>query len=51
MNDDSSSNPEILFEIVTPLGFCVRTTTEYWQFIVTVKHPIMINRLTQVQNT
>ncbi|MCT7978506.1 DUF4258 domain-containing protein [Laspinema olomoucense] len=51
MNDDSSSNPEILFEIVTPLGFCVRTTTEYWQFIVTVKHPIMINRLTEVQNT
>jgi hypothetical protein len=51
MNDDSSSNPEILFEIVTPLGFWVRTTAEYWQFIVTVKHPIMLNRLTEVQNT
>jgi hypothetical protein len=50
MSDDSS-NPETLFEVVTPLGFLVRTTAEYWQFIVTIKHPIMLNRLTDVQNT
>jgi hypothetical protein len=51
MTDDFSSNSETLFEIVTPLGFSVRTTAEYWQFIVTIKHPIMLNRLTDVQNT
>jgi hypothetical protein len=51
MTDDSSSNSETLFEIVTPLGFSVRTTVEYWQFIVTIKHPIMLNRLTDIQNT
>jgi hypothetical protein len=51
MTDDFSSNSETLFEIVTPLGFSVRTTAEYWQFIVTIKHPIMFNRLTDVQNT
>jgi hypothetical protein len=51
MTDDFSSNSETLFEIVTPLGFSVGTTAEYWQFIVTIKHPIMLNRLTDVQNT
>jgi hypothetical protein len=51
MTDDCSSNSETLFEIVTPLGFSVRTTAEYWQFIVTIKHPIMLKRLTDVQNT
>jgi hypothetical protein len=51
MKHDFSSNPEILFEVDTPLGFQVRTTAEYWQFIVTVKHPIMHDRLTDVQDT
>jgi hypothetical protein len=51
MLNDSTSSPEILFEVATPLDFSVRTTTEYWQFIVTIKHPVMLNRLADVQNT
>ncbi|MCH9055874.1 envelope fusion protein [Synechococcus sp. PCC 6716] len=51
MTDDFSSHSETLFEIVTPLGFSVRTIAEYWQFIVTINHPILFNRLTDVQNT
>ncbi|MBF2072281.1 MAG: hypothetical protein IGS50_00740 [Synechococcales cyanobacterium C42_A2020_086] len=45
------ANAEILFEVTTPLGFSVRTTAEYWQFIVTIKHPVMLDRLADVQNT
>lgn len=51
MENDATSNSEILFEVATPLDFSVRTTTEYWQFIVTIKHPIMLNCLADVQNT
>ncbi|MGC8712433.1 MAG: DUF4258 domain-containing protein [Leptodesmis sp.] len=51
MENDATSNSEILFEVATPLDFSVRTTTEYWQFIVTIKHPVMLNRLADVQNT
>lgn len=35
---------ELLFEVETPLGFRVRTTREWWQVIVTVKHPAMFGR-------
>jgi hypothetical protein len=38
MNDASN---EIRFDELTPLGFSVRTTERYWQWIVTVKHPVM----------
>jgi hypothetical protein len=41
----------VLFEVTTPLGFSVRTTYAYWEFIVTVKHPIMQSRLMEVQET
>lgn len=51
MNDDSSLDLEPLFEISTPLGFSVRTTTEYWEFIVSIKHPMMGSRLADVQAT
>ena len=51
MSDNTSSNSEILFEVATPLEFSVRTTAEYWAFIVTVKHPVMKNRLLEVQTT
>jgi len=29
------------FEVMTPLGIIVRTTSEYWARIVTFKHPVM----------
>jgi hypothetical protein len=31
----------IYFEILTPLGVKVRTTTTHWARIITYKHPIM----------
>jgi hypothetical protein len=32
---------ELLFEVMTPLGFAVRCTRSYWEFIVTHKHPVL----------
>lgn len=51
MKDDASLNTENLFEVETPIGFLVRSTAEYWEFIVTIKHPAMQNRLCDVQET
>jgi len=42
---------DILFEVETPLGFCVRTTVAHWSLIITVKHPIMKGREADVQAT
>jgi hypothetical protein len=41
-------NTEILFNVMTPLGFSVHTTKEHWNYIVETKHPIMENRLEDV---
>jgi hypothetical protein len=41
---------DILFEVSTPLGFRVGVTHSYWEFIVTVKHPVMRERTTEVQD-
>jgi hypothetical protein len=35
---------DLLFEALTPLGFCVRVSRSYWQLIITVKHPVMAGR-------
>jgi hypothetical protein len=32
---------EILFKVLTPLGFYVHTTPSHWELIVTAKHPVM----------
>ena len=32
-------NNDLLFEVITPLGFIVSTTKRYWEIITTVKHP------------
>ena len=37
-----------LFEILTPLGFTVRTSQSYWQQIV-LKHPDLADRLESVK--
>ena len=42
---------ELLFEVITPLGFSVRVTRSYWELIITVKHPAMRGRETDVQAT
>jgi len=40
----------ILFKVLPPLGFRVRVTCGYWEFIVTVKHSVMRERATEVQD-
>lgn len=42
---------ELLFEVLTPLGFTVRVSKNYWQIITTIKHPIMAGRAADVQTT
>jgi hypothetical protein len=42
---------DLFFEIATPLGFIVRVTRNYWELIVTIKHPVMQGRESDVQNT
>lgn len=42
-------NP-VLFEILTPLGFTVRTSDKYWQKII-FKHPDIENKLEEVKET
>jgi len=38
------SDPKLLFEAQTPLGFTVRVTLERRNLITTLKHPIMVGR-------
>jgi hypothetical protein len=42
---------DIFFEVSTPLGSRVRVTRQYWELIVTVKHPVMQARAADVQGT
>lgn len=35
---------EIYFSVKTPLDIEVRTTVQYWKYIVTIKHPVMKNK-------
>ena len=44
-------DPELLFEVLTPLGFRVRVTRERWNLITTVKHPVMAGREDVVRAT
>ena len=42
---------ELLFEVMTPLGFRVRVTRGYWELIATIKHPVMAGRESDVKAT
>lgn len=46
---DDPPNSEILFDVATPLSFRVHVTRAYWEIIVTIKHPAMAGRETDVQ--
>lgn len=35
---DTLPSDQLLFEVLTPLGFRVRVTRAYWELIVTIKH-------------
>jgi hypothetical protein len=45
-----TDNKDILFEVMTPLGFRVRVTRGYWELIVSVKHPAMSGREDDVRS-
>ncbi|MBK9211238.1 MAG: DUF4258 domain-containing protein [Anaerolineales bacterium] len=45
-----TDNKDVLFEVMTPLGFYVRVTQGYWDLIVSVKHPVMSGREDDVRN-
>lgn len=34
-------NENYLFKVITHLGFSVHVTREYWDFITSIKHPVM----------
>ena len=48
---DNGNDKVILFEILTPLNFTVRTTKNYWKIITTIKHPIMKEKEDAVKKT
>lgn len=41
----------VLFEVQTPLGFAVRCSQAYWEFIVSEKHPVLAGHETDVTRT
>ncbi|MGH8498544.1 MAG: hypothetical protein ACRERV_07040 [Methylococcales bacterium] len=46
-----TTNDELCFETQTPLAFQVRVTRRYWEFITTIKHPVMSGQEAEVQAT
>jgi hypothetical protein len=50
MSEDRPSPGDLLFEVLTPLGFRVRVTRSYWELIITVKHPVMAGRENDVKD-
>jgi hypothetical protein len=48
---NESPMQDVLFEVLTPLGFRVRVTRAYWELIVTIKHPAMAGRESDVKET
>jgi hypothetical protein len=43
------SEPQVLFEARTPLGFLVSVTRARWELIATIKHPVMAGRESSVK--
>jgi len=46
-----SSNEETFFVARTPLNVEVRTTTGYWEYLITMKHPTMKGKEDMVKAT
>jgi hypothetical protein len=44
-------NDDLLFEVLTPLGFRVKVTRTYWQLITTIKHPVMAGHEADIRET
>lgn len=43
------SSADLLFAVLTPLGFRVHVTHRYWQLIVNIKHPVMFGQEEKVK--
>jgi hypothetical protein len=50
MTGNSSLN-DLLFDVLTPLGFRVHLTRSYWEMIISIKHPVMMGRELDVKKT
>jgi hypothetical protein len=48
---DHDSPDDLLFEVLTPVGFRVCVTRAYWEVIITIKHPVMAGREGDIQQT
>ena len=44
----AEESQELALDVLTPLGFRVRASQAYWEFIVTRKHPAMAERKADV---
>jgi hypothetical protein len=44
MKTGQPASEDLLFEVLTPLGFRVHVTKRYWQLIVNVKHPAILGQ-------
>ena len=42
---------KLIFDIKTHLGISIRCTEQYWQYIISVKHPALKDRLEDVIQT
>lgn len=47
----NSYHSDLIFNVMTPLGFRVHLTRSYWEMIITIKHPAMAGRELDVKNT
>jgi hypothetical protein len=45
------SPDDLLFDVLTPLGFHAHVTRSYWDLIITIKHPAMAGREQDVKRT
>lgn len=50
MTEDTLTG-DLLFDVLTPLGFRVRATRTYWELIITIKHPVMAGHEEDVRET
>ena len=41
---------DLLFDVLTPLGFHVRISRSYWEIIIRVKHPVMAGHENEVKS-
>lgn len=49
IDQDHAGMSDLAFEVSTPLGFTVRCTRTYWEFIVSEKHPVLTGRDEEVK--